>query len=264
MDFGDIDTPTIQTGDIKQAEFTVNRYVVNDGEVEHQEESVDITEDEMDELREDIASQMDDAMAEFEQTGDVSGTRLDLTMDDPDPAVDTQDTASPESGPEESEQDGQQAEQDQDDPQASQGEEPADALATAREIAQDHDIDKTDYPVFGKHVREAGIDNDSVSDLWDELREEGVIDGDDADSEDSDQPAVEEPDADVPDAVYLITTEGCMGCEMLKDDLGDLVDDPVEVLDIQESDEAVDIVMELDIDRTPTMVEERDGAYERL
>lgn len=76
------------------------------------------------------------------------------------------------------------------------------------------------------------------------------------------EPVEEEPESDLEDVdmvtyenIYLVTTTGCMGCEQAKDGLSEWIDDgTIEVIDIQESDLAADLAVDLGLTQAPSLV----------
>ncbi len=208
----ELDFSTVKTGDIKQAEITINKYRVEDGEVKEQEEGVPITDEELDEIKQDVGSRVQEALDEFEETGEVSSMDVDLGDDAPDPtetvsasqsdsSQDTTTTSSTDdSGSEESTTDEDEA----DDEERSERFE--EAVSLGRTIAREEGITKNDYADFAEGLRNEGYTDQSfISDVWGELRDDNTIgrfppngdgetdDGGDADEEDAEE-ADEETD----------------------------------------------------------------------
>lgn len=236
------DAPAVQTGDIEQASFTINRYAVEDGQVREEEADAGITQEELDEIEREIETAVE--------------TELSEMADEP----------QPESGGE------QMATEIAETPSPGADEPESDAMQIGREIAERENIGKTDFVTFRTSMLDEDIDTDTISEVWSDLRDEGVIGEppDDAgdDGEDDAEPVTEAPDDtddEGVDAVYLVTTEGCPGCQMAKDHMEEHIEDgPVEVIDIQKSDKAADIAVELGITTAPQMVVEDDGNFYRL
>lgn len=189
------DISTVRTGDIQQAEFTINKYRVEDGEVKSEEEGVDLGEEDLEELRAEIETEMDDALAEFEETGDVTTTRDiqigPVGVPSPEEAAEAaaggEESAEAEEGPE------GPAEEEEDSADVSA----SDAEARGREIVEEENITKTDFPTFAKEMRESGFeDQETISSVWQTLRDDNTIDGDDEGTEEDTAPA-EQVDVDV-------------------------------------------------------------------
>lgn len=237
------EAPAVETGDIEEASFTINRYDVADGEVMEREEETDVTEEEVNAIREEIQSSVESAVEAY-----------DGGVEDGDQSIPDQ-------------ADGTSEGDSQPDEDAAAG----DAVADAREVVGEEGITSTDYMTYQAAMRERGHDSDTTSDAWHELREQGEIPGGDGSSSGSsssdggdDTGDGGEEMADV-DAVYMITTTGCAGCEMAKDHMSEYIeDDLIEPINLQESGKAADIAMELGITAAPTMVVEEDGEYRKL
>lgn len=134
------------------------------------------------------------------------------------------------------------------------------------------------YQEFFSDCREAGNDTSRCGALWSQLKERGDAPteaGGEPDVGNDDAPASAQPALPIPenveqiedaitmaDAVYLLTTTGCPTCAEVKEQLADWIDSgDVEVANVQESETAVDIVMETGIDAVPSLVLENDGEY---
>lgn len=187
-DGGDRPAQKIHTGDIREATFTVNKYVIEDGEVVEEEVDYQLGDEELDELREEIDASVEEAMTTMETTG-TPPTGFDLaepTKDD----VDVPESAEPE--PEEDEEEAERPDVLEEIARQISGDaEPEDRpVISGRVIAEFHDIDKHQWPTFAKHMRERNIsDQETISEVWAQLREEGVI-GDPPEEPEQD----EEPD----------------------------------------------------------------------
>lgn len=141
--------------------------------------------------------------------------------------------------------------------------------------------DVSAYEKFFADCREAGHDTSRCGAIWTTLKERGEImsgnPDDDADqAEDTPmaaQPAlpvpetIEELESELVDAdnVYLLVTTGCPSCEQAREALSDWIDDGlVDVLNIQQSDTAADIVIETGLDALPALVLEDNGDFTAL
>lgn len=148
------------------------------------------------------------------------------------------------------------------------------------------DYPTDDYNSFFGACREAGHATERCGALWAVLKERGRVptgeppsdmnpndDIQTATGTTSDEGIGREPVSSAPetvddleaqfreaDQVYLITTDGCPSCAQAKEALADWIDTGmVQVENIQHSDLAADIVIDLNIEGTPTLVMENDG-----
>lgn len=248
------DGPAIKIGQIEDAEFTVNRYTIEDGEVVEQEVKANINDDDISDFEDEIDAELDDAVAEYEQTGEVP-TEGTTEMDE------------------------QQAVED--------------VLPTARSVVQSNGITKSNWPTFAKMMREEGVTDQSLlSDVWAELREQEALvveseaeddpqdadeqesddDGDSADeSDDSDDGA--DPDENAPpanvsemsmgevfedaDAAFLAVSPGDEESDAAIDQFDSMIrSGDVETLNVDTSVNAADILSDADVsaDAVPAVI----------
>lgn len=186
-------SPTIKTGDIQTAEFTVNKYVVRDGEVVAEEVAADLDDDELADFEAEIETEMDDAMTEMDRTGQPPEEYAPTGPDTTDDADTTSDDDEPDS---ESDAEGGDASLDQIAEQVERDEDFDTPLVAGRTIADEDDITKYDFPQFAAAMRDRGdYDQDTISEVWSSLREEGSLsDATEADKPDSDGDGAEESD----------------------------------------------------------------------
>lgn len=153
------DGPAIKIGQIEDAEFTVNRYTIEDGEVVEQEVKANLSDDDISDFEDEIDADLDDAVEEYERTGEVP-TEGTTEMDE------------------------QQAVED--------------VLPTARQVVRENDITKSNWPTFAKNMREEDVTDQSLlSDVWAELREqEALVDEGDATDDTADADEQESADSD--------------------------------------------------------------------
>lgn len=237
------DAPAVETGDIEEATFQINRYLVNGDGVETVEEDTGISDEEVDALREEIQSNVSQGLEEIDSEG-AADQDADATQGSPDETS----MGDPGSG--------------------------SSAVETARRIVSEEGITSTDYIVFRTSMLGEDFDDDTIQEVWADLRDEGAIGSggggeQPAESSDSGGGTVtvggEEVDVGAVDGIYMLTTTGCAGCQMAKDQLEGLIeDDLVEPINIQESDLAADVAVDLEITATPTMVVEVDGEFHRM
>jgi len=195
-------SPTIKTGDIQTAEFTVNKYVLKDGEVVTEEVESDLDSDDIASFSNEVEAEMDSALDEMDQTGSPP-EEFDLT--DPEPDTEVLDLDDP-------------TDDDSSDSDSGTGSESLDNIAEAvedeggdfdsplvagRTIAQEEEITRYDFPTFAKNMRDRGdYDQDTISEVWSDLRDEGaLVEPDEEDkpgggSSDSDGEDVEPPEPD--------------------------------------------------------------------
>lgn len=148
-----------------------------------------------------------------------------------------------------------------------------DELETARS-----EWTKDSYDEFFADCRRAGKSTSKCGALWTRLKEMGEAPtGDDGGDEagNPDAPAAAEPALPVPETVeemeqafmdadntYLVVTTGCPVCNEAKEELSSWIDDGlVDVVNVQDSDLAADIVLETGLEGLPALVIENDGEY---
>jgi len=167
--------PTIRTGDIQTAEFTVNKYVVRDGEVVREEVEADLDDDEMADFEAEIETEMDEAMSEMDRTGRVPD-RFDLSEPEAEPGTEpTSETEEPEPDPEPTTDEGDTS-LDQIAAQTESDEDFDTPLVAGRTIAEENDITKYDFPQFAAAMRDRGdYDQDTISEVWSDLRDEDSL-----------------------------------------------------------------------------------------
>lgn len=179
-----INIPEIDIKNIEEADFTIETHVTKDGTVCERRETTTVSDVEIGSLRDEIDSRIDEALEEFEETGEVEG--LDLDYDPTDVSV----PVSPDSEGSEDDSEADESE-DEGDSDSGSGNESLDQIAEeatqrerledpeqiGRDVVAEHDITKSDWPSFAKHMREEGVEEDGISDVWHALRDEGVING---------------------------------------------------------------------------------------
>jgi hypothetical protein len=251
LDPNDITVPQVKTGDIQSANFEITNYVVKDGEVEEVAEDTGMSEGDVDSLREEMEAELDDALDQFEETGDPSTVGVDI---DPGPVgVDTSptETETEEPEPEESEEDDEPPEPTDEE---GTGSESLDAIAeeaqqreqadrdpieVGREVVEAEDITTGDWSAFQSAMAEAGVAQNDVSDAWQALKDEGTItgsgtappSGDDdggtdepAEAEEEPQDETEEAEATIPSGQdLLLVREGSASSERIVEALAEPV-----------------------------------------
>lgn len=193
----EIDLSTVKTGDIKNAEFTINKYTVNDGAVEEKEENVPIGEEEMDEIRKEVNESVTQALDEFDETGEVSSFDVDLEgTGDVEAASDAETAAQSDSDS------GTTEESSEEETEQSEPKDPdAGGFETAKAVAEEYDITKHDWPTFAKQMRERGFNDQSQqSDLWGRLKDEGIIESAEDEQQSESESAEDESDSE-PEAI---------------------------------------------------------------
>lgn len=146
--------PTVATGDVQGQEITINKFFIEDGDVKETAEGVEIQQDDLDALREEIDTSVDEAVKELEKSGEVSGVDLDV-----EPATGEADD-----------------QQDSEDEEAAD-EPSADAVEAARSVVEEYGITTQDYPTFVSEMQDLGFDRDPATEAWHELRDRDEIPG---------------------------------------------------------------------------------------
>lgn len=140
------------------------------------------------------------------------------------------------------------------------------------------DWDRSSYNAFFADCREAGRETARCGAIWNLLKEQGdaPTGGDESSADDAsadageDLPAMPVPEtiddleADLQEAdnVYLVVTTGCPSCNQAKDALSDWIESGlVEVVNVQKSDLAADIVLDTGLDALPALAMETDGEF---
>lgn len=138
--------------------------------------------------------------------------------------------------------------------------------------------DLSAYEKFFADCRSAGKSTSKCGAIWTSLKERGEAPaggGGDGGSDTGNQQEGTMPSVPVPetvdeleqqflaaDQVYLITTTGCPACEAAQEALEEWISDgTIEVLNVQESDKAADIVIETGLSALPALVMEEDGEF---
>lgn len=243
----------IEIKNVEDADFTINRYTVEDGEVIEQEVEATISDDDIAAFGEEVEAAVDDALADHEiPAEDVAE---DLTTDDPAPEdvdIDTDDA----------DEDGDSA--------------ISDALPVARTVVREEDITKEDWAVFAEHMRERDIGDQSLlSDVWAELKNEGLIER--PDSEQPDGPGDENGDGgdeslDVDesepegfedaDTLYLAIEPGDADSDAAIDQFDSMIQSgEMETLNVQSDVDAPDMLEDAGVseDDVPVVLLEADG-----
>lgn len=169
-----------------------------------------------------------------------------------------------------------------------------------RRAIERNQIDETDlslalsvYPTdtyndFFGACREDGQTTERCGALWAVLKERGDVPTGETTTDMSDDDTTEtatgrtddtgvarEPVSDEPETIddveqliseadqgYLLVTDGCPDCNTAKQEMQDWIDSGfVEVLNIQTSDKAVDIVIDQNVEAVPVLVMEDDGEF---
>lgn len=168
---------------------------------------------------------------------------------------------------------------------------PPGRLDTAREVAETEGYTRMDFMQFQADLTGRGWSRDDAQAAWHTLRDEGVINGDgDGNGDgaggggggtdrtaDPPQPTPDGPKADEEppdsvdelearvrsaDAVFLIVQPDCPTCGQAKEALSEWIDEGmVDVLNIQESDKAVDIAMAKELAELPALIVEDDDEF---
>lgn len=134
------------------------------------------------------------------------------------------------------------------------------------------------YEKFFSDCRSAGKSTSKCGALWSTLKDRGEAPtggssggegGADTDQEDA-MPSVPVPETVdeleqqflAADQAYLITTTGCPACEQAQEALSEWISDgTIEVLNVQESDKAADVVIETGLSALPALAIEEDGEF---
>jgi hypothetical protein len=174
------DHPVIEIGQVQEADFTVNRYTYEDGEVVEEEIDATIDEEDIEAFGDEVEAAVEGAMAgwEMSQQVDQQTTTTTSTTSDPEPE--------PEPEPEP--------------PQAAQEDEEPDmeeAVNVARDIINREDLTNQDWPAFSSEMREAGYSDQSfLSDVWSELKDIGVLESAESDESGADSGSADEGGSD--------------------------------------------------------------------
>lgn len=168
------DGSAIRISNIEDADFTVNRYTVEGGEVVEQEVEANISDEDIAAIGEEIEGAMEEALDDFERTGEVPTERTTAVEAETEAGTTTATSQT-----------------DDTEDAGSGGDDGADttmaaAMATARRVVQANDITKTNWPTFASLMRDEGVsDQELLSDVWSKLREQDELVEEDDESDDS-------------------------------------------------------------------------------
>lgn len=186
----DEELPVIRVGDVKQAEFTVNRYVTEEGEVKREELDIELPEEEMEEIETAIADGIEQGLSDFDATPgrEIPTTRkaeMETTVSESD-VMSAMSSQAGTTGSEETGDDSEAAESAEEAPESEDDESPVpeDALDVGRSVAREEGITTQNWPTFQATMRDEGVtDQSQLSDIWQELKDEGVITSSSGDSD---------------------------------------------------------------------------------
>jgi glutaredoxin len=141
-----------------------------------------------------------------------------------------------------------------------------DPREVAEKIASEHDISTTDYIQFQSKMDAHGIPRETTKEMWQELKDDGVIDGaDEIDQERMDPVDFGDIDPQKIQQLHLFTFENCEFCQKAKEQLAEHIEGgAITVQDIKNDDDAAELSADVNVEEVPSLYAEMESGYEKL
>lgn len=203
---------SIEIGTVEEGKFVVNRYTTKDGEVIEEEVDAGLSEDDMAAIEDEIGSALDETLEQFDREEQTASQGQSQTQSPSE--MESQTGVSAEAAQ-------QATESAPDDGGSEEPPAPADLRAAALEVVEERDVTKNDWPAFSAGMRERGFeDSDDQSDIWNDLRDEGIINGpDDGGGTDSSGSDTQESDGEATEETTETTDDGGDGDAEVMDEV---------------------------------------------